>query len=36
MQMAYDLWTARRRFDGIRVRTFKSRLTAEGSHDAAV
>ena len=24
MQMAYDLWAARRRFDGIRVRTFKA------------
>jgi len=28
MQMAYDLWSARRRFDEIRVR-----LTAEGSRD---
>ena len=24
MQMAYDLWTARRRFDEIRVRAFKA------------
>jgi antitoxin HigA-1 len=24
IQMAYDLWAVRRRFDGIRVRTFKA------------